>query len=451
MSIWILALVLCAVFGVIGFFSGAIRTSMMWVGVFLAGLLTKPIAPKLQGLMPKIGVKHPLWIEWTPYIIVFSLITLVVFGIGFAIHHKVALIYKYKYDDFTRIKWERLNRGLGLCVGLVIAVMLFFTVAKVIYVGGYVTAQLESEESNNPFWIKFLSQGRRDMAATGLDRSVAALDKTPKSVYDAADVVGLIYHNPALQSRLANYPDFLAIGQRPEFQEVSKDQDYNNLIFGKANFGDIINHPNTQRFIANQDVINAFKSVDVKDLDQYLRTGKSPKYDDMKILGRWILDKDAVLTAARKARPDMKAAELKAVKAAVERMPDLTLINLLDKKAIIRTEGGGDEAAPADGQPAAAQPPVDPTMPERYREAMARNRPQAQPGAQAQRPAAPAVAAPPVIRLGAEGEWEEAAAGRYVLRVPDPAGKAQTLAALIRDDELIVTKDQMALVFYKAE
>jgi hypothetical protein len=81
------------------------------------------------------------------------------------------------------------------------------------------------------------------MAATGLDRAVAALDKTPKAVYDAADVVGLIYHNPALQSRLANYPDFLVIGQRDDFQEVSKDKDYNNLIFGKASFGDIVNHP----------------------------------------------------------------------------------------------------------------------------------------------------------------------------------------------------------------
>src|SRR5690349_2862352 len=103
MSIWILALVLAGLFAVIGYASGAIRTATMLVGVTFASFLTGPIAPKLAGIMPKVGIKHPLWIQFTPYIIVFSAIALIIFGIGFALHHKIALIYKYQRDDFSRL------------------------------------------------------------------------------------------------------------------------------------------------------------------------------------------------------------------------------------------------------------------------------------------------------------------------------------------------------------
>src|SRR5688572_13183537 len=252
MSIWILAFVLCAVFGAIGFFSGAIRTALLWIGVVVATIVTGMIAPKLVGLMPKIGIKHPLWIEVTPYIIVFSILALIVYGVGFGVHHKVALVYKYQRDDYSRMKWESMNRHVGLSVGLLIAIMLFFVIARVAYVGGYLTAQV-AEDKANPFWINFLTSAREDMRATGLDKAMAALDKTSSRFYDASDVVGLIYHNPVLQGRLANYPYFLGLSQNSELQEIGGDKEYNDLIFGKAAFGKIINHPNTKRVLANRE------------------------------------------------------------------------------------------------------------------------------------------------------------------------------------------------------
>src|SRR5205823_4041653 len=132
------------------------------------------IAPKLTGLMPKIGIHHPLWIQYTPYIIIFSLFALIVYGIGFGVHHKVALIYKYQRDDYSRLKWEAMNKQVGLSLGLLIAVMLFFVITRVAYAGGYLTAQV-AEDKNNPFWINFLTSAREDMHATGLDKSLAAL------------------------------------------------------------------------------------------------------------------------------------------------------------------------------------------------------------------------------------------------------------------------------------
>lgn len=446
MSIWILAFVLCAIFAAIGFFSGAIRTALLWIGVVIASIVTGMIAPKLVGLMPKIGIKHPLWIELTPYIIVFSILALIVYGVGFAVHHKVALIYKYQRDDYSRVKWESMNRHVGLSVGLLIAIMLFFVIARIAYVGGYLTAQV-AEDKANPFWINFLTNAREDMRATGLDKAMAAMDKTSSRFYDAADVIGLIYHNPVLQGRLANYPYFLGLSQNSELQEIGGDKEYNDLIFGKASFGKIINHGNTKRILANREVIDQVKGVDLKDLKTYLETGKSPKYEDQKILGRWILDKDAVLTYMRKMKPDMRGNELLALRKGVQALPDFTLINTLDNKSIVKAEGGG---APADPNAAAAAPapaPEQPAIDPRYAR-MQRPQPPAAP-----RPAAAptAPAPPPVLQIAGEGEWKTTATGDYEITVTDASGKPVTLSAIIRDDEMTLSKGPLALIFIRAQ
>ncbi|HUS35675.1 MAG TPA: CvpA family protein [Verrucomicrobiae bacterium] len=447
MSIWILALVLCAVFGAIGFFSGAIRTALLWIGVVLASIVTGLIAPKLVGLMPKIGIKHPLWIELTPYIIIFSILALVVYGVGFAVHHKVALIYKYQRDDYSRMKWENMNRHVGLSVGLLIAIMLFFVIARIAYVGGYLTAQV-AEDKANPFWINFRTSAREDMHATGLDKAMAALDKTSGRFYDASDVVGLIYHNPVLQGRLANYPYFLGLSQNSDLQEIGGDKEYNDLIYGKASFGKIINHPNTKRILANREIVDQVKGVDLKDLKTYLETGKSTKYEDQKILGRWILDKDTVLTAARKQRPDMKGNELLALRKGVQALPDITVINTIDNKTIVKSEGGGAPADPAATPAPAPAAAAAPQMPERYRRAMQQQQPAAAP-----KPAAAPVApvAPPVLQIAGEGEWKTTATGDYEITINDNAGKPQTLTVTIHDDEMTLTKGPLALIFNRAQ
>lgn len=441
MSIWILAIVLCAIFGAIGFFSGAIRTALLWLGVVVSCFVTGLLAPKLTGLMPKIGIVHPLWIEVAPYIIVFSVLALIVYGIGFGVHHKVAMIYKYQRDDYSRMKWEAMNKHLGLTVGLLVAVMLFFVIARVAYVGGYLTAQV-AEDKNNPFWINFLTSAREDMHATGLDKALAALDKTSNRFYDAADVIGLIYHNPVLQGRLASYPYFLSLAQNSELQEIGGDKEYNDLIYGKSSFGAIINHASTKRILANKEIVDQVKGVDLKDLKTYLETGKSAKYEDEKILGRWILDKDAVLTHVRKATPEMKANELLGLRKAMESLPDITLINTLDNKVIVKSQGGGAPPAAA----AAPAAPAAPVAPPRRGGGPQPTRP-----APVKQPAAAAPTPPPVLQISGEGEWKPGAAGDYDVTLPDPAGKPQKLAGSIHDDELTLSKGALLLIFNRAE
>ena len=64
-----------------------------------------------------------------------------------------------------------------------------------------------------------------------------------------------------------------------------------------------------------------------------------------------------MLTRTRKAHPDMKAAELIALKRAVDTLPDYTLINTLDNKTIVKAEGGAAPAAAAAPTPAPRQRP----------------------------------------------------------------------------------------------
>jgi hypothetical protein len=345
------------------------------------------------------------------------------------------------------MKWERMNHHVGVSVGVVVALIIFFALSKVAYAGGYMTAQIndDSTAGSNPPWVKFLTTARRDMQATGLDKSVAALDKTPAEFYEISDIIGLIYHNPKSQTPLANYPYFLSLGQRPEFQELASDKEYKELLFTKPAFGTIINHPNTQRLIGNADLVNQLKGVDLKDLEKYLKTGKS-KYDEEPILGRWILEKDAVLTFIRKTQPDLRGDQLIALKRGVDMLPPITLVNTIDNKVFVKAEGEAPaEAAPAETTPA---PAPDPNA-DRYRQRGPNRQPATRPTAPP--PAAAAAPTLQVLKIAGEGEWKQGATGNYELTINDAAGKPQTLIAQIQDDELTLSKGGMALVFYKAQ
>jgi hypothetical protein len=261
MSLWILAIGLLAVFAGIGFAKGAIRMAISFLGLLIALALAEPLGRALRPMMGTIGIVNPAWVTVVPPIIAFLLVYLIAMGLSFFVHHKVYLRYKYKHDDVDRIRWETMNRHVGAGIGLLTGAVLFFAISGLIYAAGYLTVQLSAEESN-PGWIKFINSARQDMADSGFDKVAAKFQPAPKLYYDAADVLGLLYHNPLLQGRLAKYPYFMKLGEKPEFQEMATDKDYNQLIFGKApitqiidrristisrNICALVNHPNTIR------------------------------------------------------------------------------------------------------------------------------------------------------------------------------------------------------------
>jgi hypothetical protein len=364
-------------------------------------------------------------------------VMLVIFGIGFAVHWKVAQVFKFARDDVDRIRWERMNRASGVGLGFHTAIVFFFLIGGAIYSGGYLTAQLANEESDTAI-IKFMNKARQDMADLHLDKSMAAFAPASPRFYEVADVLGLLYKNPLLQARLAHYPDFFALAQRSEIQEIGGDKEYTEMLFGKASVAQIIKHDRTQAILSNSDLMSQFLATDLKDLEIYLRTGKSPKYAEQKLVGVWVLDKDAVLTNLRKLRPDMKANELVQVRGALERSGTITIQIAPDNKLFAKQEGAATAAPNPAGTPVPTAPPA--RGPRRG-------------GGPA--PVAGAAALPPGPTLPAiNGEFPwKGSDGKYTISLPGPGGKPVDMPATVTDEELVLTAPVVGfnLVFIRQE
>src|SRR5205823_6101064 len=132
----------------------------------------------------------------------------------------------------------------------------------------------------------------------------------------------------------------------------------------------------------------------------------------------------------------------------VESLPDITLINTLDNKVIVKSEGGAAPAA-APGTPAAAPAPQS-TQDPRYAR-MQRPGGAPRPAVVPKAPPAVAAAPPPVLQIAGEGEWKPSGAGEYEITVNDNTGKPQKLLAAIHEDELTLSKGPLALIFNRAQ
>jgi hypothetical protein len=79
-----------------------------------------------------------------------------------------------------------------------------------------------------------------------------------------------------------------------------------------------LGNPQTKAILKNNDLINAVWGIlqnNVDDLPVYLKTGKSPKYDSEKILGRWDFNVSVTITTLRQTRPNIQPNALRAARA----------------------------------------------------------------------------------------------------------------------------------------
>ncbi len=310
MLIWLLVLVLVGGFAAIGFQTGAIRASVSLLGVVL-GLL---LAPLVGGLLtPLFASSGVVWQQILPTLVGFVLVWAVGFGLGFVAHKPVELHFKYREDDSTRVSFERMNKALGVFVGMLAGVLVFLAVGKPIYAKGHLTTQLAAEAGEaSP--VSYINQLRNDMAQSGWDKTFASLDRTPAQDYAIDDILGLIHANPLIQGRVQNYPPFLALGERSEFTDLGADADFQKLLQDRAGFTAIYTNPKSQAILGNAELRQLLLATDLKDLKTYLETGKSPKFDDEKLLGRWRADVGSTVTDARRKRTNLQPAELKALR-----------------------------------------------------------------------------------------------------------------------------------------
>ncbi len=458
MYVWLIAIAVLGFMGATGYFKGAIRSSVSLLGLFVALFASMPLAGPVRPLIPKLGLPHPFWGWFLPPAIVFLLIALVFMGLSFLVHHKVAMHFKYGADDYTRARWERLNSRLGLGVGLVGGCIYTILIGLAIYILGYPAVQVSTENSSGE--IRFLADARQQLKDAGLDKSLAAIDPMPDYYYLTSDVIGLLYHNHILQDRLAAYPGFLLTSQRPELQEIATDVDLQGQWQTKASFIGILKNPKIVAIMGNQEIAAELKQLDLKDLYQYLRIGKSAKYDDERILGRWRLDPAASLIQYKKKNPDLSAREMNFTKKVLTLLfPKVTLLATPDNKAILKMDLTEDAKRAIQAEQQANQPPPDANQPgaeEAQAAAAAQAMMMRRYGRTGGAPAAPATqAARPAeakkgptladVNIATQGSWSREGL-KYKLNLANEKDKFSG-EATADEDRLIVSLSGYQLVF----
>ena len=118
MTVWLLALVLMASLAGVGCRQGAIRVAVSSLGILIGFLVAAPLGKLVKPALLAVGVNNPTLVWVLGPLIMFVLVSIVCKVAALAVHQKVDVHYKYHTGDLRLALWERLNRRLGLCVGL---------------------------------------------------------------------------------------------------------------------------------------------------------------------------------------------------------------------------------------------------------------------------------------------------------------------------------------------
>lgn len=356
MLIWLLALLLLASLAGLGYRQGAMRVAFSLVGILLGLLLAGPLGNLIKRPLMLVGLKDPVLVWLLAPFIIFVLFSVIFKIAALPAHHKVDVYFKYHAGDLRLALWERLNRRLGLCLGLVNGTIYFILLSFVIYAFSYWTFQMATPDAD-PTSLKLLNHLGQDLHSTGFAKVDRAIDLMPEDYYEAGDIAGLIYQNSLLEARLQRYPGFLGLALRPEFQALGADQAFAEMRQKQAPIREVLANPPVQAITHNPELLDLIWTTlkaDLKDLPTYLQTDKSPKYDSIPILGRWDFDVNAAYLLLRKAKPNVAAKEMQAYKRwMIANFEKTGFVAAPDHQAVLRN-------VPSFSLPVAGGPPAAP-------------------------------------------------------------------------------------------
>ncbi|MGH7975869.1 MAG: hypothetical protein ACREDS_02275 [Limisphaerales bacterium] len=313
MTIWILALLLLASSIALGHKLGAIRASFTFVGIVLAASLAVLLGKLLKPLLPHVGIHNPILLWMITPIVAFVLVLILFKVAGIAVNRKVNIFYKYKAGDLRLAIWERLNTRLGACVGALNGASYLVLVSFVIFNLSYWTVQAASSD-NEGRTTKFINRLGQDLEDTGMAKVARATATLPVNFYKMADLAGLIFQNPQLTDRLGRYPAFLSLCERDDVQQLTQNGDFTNSWNQHESLVQLLKEPAVKTILKNKDLMNTIRTLlqtNMDDLTVYLKTGKSPKYDSEKILGRWDFNVSVTVAMLLQARPNISAREMR--------------------------------------------------------------------------------------------------------------------------------------------
>jgi len=235
---------------------------------------------------------------------------------GFFVHRKVEVHYRYQRDDLQFTLWSRLNHWLGLCLGLINGLVYLALISVVIYDFSYWTVQVASSDDEK--WpVRLLNRMGHDLQDTSMTKVALAINPLPEIYFETADLAGLLYQNPQLKDRLASYPPFLSLAERDDFKLLGQDADFQGAwknhspisqIWNNSQFATIWHDENTRDLVWN------LVRTNLDDLQTYLQTGRSAKYDSEPVFGRWDVNVVASLWAMVQARSNVPTGEMQALR-----------------------------------------------------------------------------------------------------------------------------------------
>lgn len=317
MTIWILALVLLASLAGLGYRQGVVRVAFSLVGIFISALLAGPLSAPVKPLLPHLGIHNPILVWLLSPFVVFVILLSLFKSAGFFVNRKVEVHFKYHADDMRLILWNRLNHRLGVCLGVVNGLVYLVLISFVIFDFSYWTAQAANSDGEGRS-VRLLNQMGRDLESTGMARVARAIDPMPEMYFKAADLAGLLYQNPQLAGRLADYPMFTSLGERDDFKQLGQDADFQTAWKNRSPIGQLVNNANAKAIWRNNDTASLIWGIvqtDLDDLNGYLKTGHSEKYDSEKILGRWDFNVGASVGMLLQVQTKITSNEMKAIRA----------------------------------------------------------------------------------------------------------------------------------------
>jgi hypothetical protein len=339
MMIWLLALVLIASVAALGYRQGAIRVAFSLLGILVGIVVAAPLGRLLPRVLGIFGLKNPVAVWLLAPLIVFVIIS-IAFKVGAAaVHHKADVYFKYHAGDLRLALWERLHHRLGLCLGIVNGFLYALLLSFIIYGFSYWTFQTATSDTD-PRTMRILNYLGESLQNSGFNKVARAVDPFPDTWYEAADLAGVLYNNSLLEARLARYPAFLGLAERPEFQSLGSDKDFTEAWQRHDAIMTLLNHPLVQNIISNPDLLKliwATLTPDLSDLRVFLAKGESAKYDSIPILGRWQFDLNAAYSALRRAKPNMPSTEMQKIKRAIGPIFTKTsFVAMVDHQALLK-------------------------------------------------------------------------------------------------------------------
>ncbi len=317
MTIWILVSVMMLSLAALGYRQGAIRVSFSLVGIIVSALLAGLLAKYVKPMLPHVGIHDPIVIWLLSPVIVFAVLLIPFKSAGYFVHRKVDVYFKYKADTLQMMWWNRLNARLGLCLALVNGLAYLVLLSFIIFNFSYWTAQVATSNDEGRL-VKLLNRVGRDSETTGFAKIARSIDPMPEIYFKAADLAGLLWQNPKLRDRLADYPMLISVAERDDFQQLGQDSNFQNAWKQHGPIENLINDSQFQSIWQNRDTVNLVWGIvqdNFDDLVAYLQTGQTAKYNSENIVGRWDFNAAAATAIMLQSRPVISSREMRAMRA----------------------------------------------------------------------------------------------------------------------------------------